>query len=179
MRLNAGSTENVAWFYCKSFREGSSPLSLIGSGAGAFVSQVISSDNNRKAGDVRPLFHPAVTPASQVGALEANVSVCFPPCVVFDTLGSQGRLPTRDQTTFSLAIIVFSLKWEREPAMLPLSLPTAPARNYHYRRSCLYSCQLLTGLIHVMACECGSASSSYRLRSRLNHCPSESDVAEC
>lgn len=66
------STENVAWFYCKSFREGSSPLSLIGSGAGAFVTQVISSDNNRKAGDVRPFFHPAVTPASHAGALESE-----------------------------------------------------------------------------------------------------------
>lgn len=90
---------------------------------------------------------------------------------MFDTLSSPGRLPTQDETTFSLAIIVFSPKWEREPAMLPLSLPTAPARDYHYHRSCLYSCQLLTGLIHVMACEYGSASSSYRLRSRLNHCP--------
>lgn len=140
---------------------------------------VISSDNNRKASDVRS-FHPAVTQQAKWELWKwTSLPVSSPR--VFDTLRGRSLLPTRDETTFSLAIIVFSQKWQRlkkrKPVMLPLSL-TAAVWNYHYYCSCHYGCQPLTGLIHATACEYGA----HRLRSRLTHCPSKwprSDKAEC
>lgn len=75
----------------------------------------ISSDNNRKARDVRS-FHPRCDPTSQVGALKMNIPVCFLPTCLWQTQTRwqlKSRLPTRDRTTFSLAIIVFSSKWQQ------------------------------------------------------------------
>lgn len=171
-------------FFYKLFREVQILLFLIG--CWCMLITVVSSDNNRKASDVKS-FHPAVTQQAKRELWKWTSLSVSTPCVCLTHSAARQPKPTPNTRRDYLFISNYSVfskvaaANKRHPVMLPLSL-TAPVWKYHYYCLCRYSCRPLTGRIHTTACEYGSAPPCVQLRSRLNHCPSEllrSDKVEC